>query len=369
MALAVAAAVVSAPSAAALAALPVATAAVGTPPDLTSFSVPAETVDCETSTEVQIFAHLIDDAGIVGGDPDPDADLDAYTHVIVNDAGTAGDGGYILFGTLVSGTTTDGTWRFGGFCLFKPAGAWQVTRVHLVSRDGDRTDISPASRGFDATFTTVGRFGAFTSMVPASDVDTTVPYGRPKTIKGVLSWYDTGGASTPIPGALLRVWEKVPVTPTFPDGDERLLGTTTTGRDGSWSFTWTPPHNSFRTYVVWDKGTTPAGIRYSDGLGWTQRTNVQVRIGLSSVPRTVPAGTVAPVQGNVVPNKAGSPIYLQRLTPTGWKTVSTATIRSDSTFTLLAQPPVKGAFRYRVYTAGDAMHTGRTTAPFTITGT
>jgi hypothetical protein len=333
--------------------------AAGTQPDVTSLTVPSTTVDCEAGEEAWFTAHLTDTVGIRDGHPETDEDFGNRTYLRVE--------GYAMSAERVSGIPTDGTWRFGPFCIFRPSGTWDVTSFHLVTVDGRQRDVSAASKGFATRFSTVGRYGAFSSIVPASNIDTVVPIGSSKTIHGTVSWYWYG--AHPVPGQALQVWEKVPVTPSFPEGEETLLGTTTTGSDGSWSFSWAPTHNSFRTYVTWNKGTTPAGIRYRDGIAWTQRTSVRSRVGLRSVPTSLPAGTVGHVEGNVVPNKAGRLVYLQRLKRDGWATVSRATIRSSSRFSLDVQPPTTGRFSYRVYKAGDAANLGVTTAAFTVTGT
>jgi hypothetical protein len=336
--------------------VPAAPAVAAATPRILSLSVPTQTFDCETSPGALVTAHLTDPAGIVGGDPDPAADGINVSYISVE--------GYAMLGTLVSGTAQDGEWSFGPFCQFRPTPTWTITTVHLLGADGGTADVSPASAGFASTLRTVGRFGAFTSTVPASNIDTTVTIGSPKTVSGRLSWYYNGAHA--VPGAVVRVWEKVPQTPTFPDGDETLLGTATTAADGTWSFTWRPTHNSFRTYVTWGSGTTPQGIRYADGVGWTQRTNVRVAVRLGAVPISMVAGTVGLVTGNVLPNKAGRTVHLQRLTRTGWTTVSTALIRSSGRFTLLAQPPTRGLLSYRVYKPGDAQNVGATTRSFSI---
>jgi hypothetical protein len=325
-------------------------------PRILSLSIPTETFDCETSPGAFVTAHLIDTAGIVGGAPDPVADGINVSYVSVE--------GYAMLGTLTSGTAQDGEWSFGPFCQFRPTPAWTITDVHLLGADGGIADISPAAAGFANTLRTVGRYGAFTTTVPASNVDTVVTIGSPKTVSGRLSWYYNG--PHPVPGVVVQLWEKVPQTPTFPDGDETLLGTATTALDGSWSFAWRPIHNSFRTYATWAAGATPQGIRYAAGVGWTQRTSVRVAVSLGSVPASMVAGTVGLVTGNVLPTKAGRPVRLQRLSRTGWTTVSTALIRSSGRFTLLAQPPTRGLFSYRVNKPGDAQNLGATSRSFSV---
>ncbi|WP_344932382.1 hypothetical protein [Actinoplanes nipponensis] len=49
--------------------------------------------------------------------------------------------------------------------------------------------------------------------------------------------------------------------------------------------------------------------------------------------------------------------------------MSSAKIRSSGRFTLAAQPPGRGSYRYRVYKASDALHVYNVTRPFTIVGT
>lgn len=334
----------------------------GTPPQLVSISGPPATVDLEQVDGARWRLHITDDAGVVSGEPqDPDS-IDTVSYLAVGPAGTTGD--YVLWGTRVSGTDTDGVWDFGPFAEPNPFGSWALHRVHLVSSDGDTVDLYPSL----PTFKTISRYGAFYHAQPASDAQTVVAYGRSVTIAGKLQWF-FDGVGHPIPRVTVTFWEKVPAVPTFPDGDETKLGTATTDANGSFTFRYVPKHNAFRIYFVAPEGTTPNGFRYLDSIGWTGRIWAQLEVNLWAHSPSAPVGTVIPLNGNVLPNHAGQYVYLQRWTRTGWKTVSSAPIRSSGRWTLTAQPPVRGVSKYRVDKPSDADHRGSTTAVFGLTGT
>jgi hypothetical protein len=52
-----------------------------------------------------------------------------------------------------------------------------------------------------------------------------------------------------------------------------------------------------------------------------------------------------------------------------WKTVNTGRVRTSGRFTIVATPPGKATYSYRVYAPGDADTVGGLSKTFIITGT
>jgi hypothetical protein len=336
---------------------------------VTSFTVPSEPVDLEVTAGAVLRAHIVDSVGIVEGDSS-NGEFDGTTHVLINVEGAPVGGGYLQQGHLVGGTPQNGDWEFDPFTGKQPYGNWEANRIHVARLDGSTADIDLRPLGFDTVFRTIGRFGTyFDQQSPTTTQNTTLVYGGTVTLRARLYWVEESAAVRhAIPGKLVTILQEDQNEPVI-DGDERQLATTTTRADGTFSVTVKPERNAFRLYMQVEKGTTADGVRYYDGITWTGQVDVKVRIGISSKPTSLPAGTIGYVQGNVIPLHAGQAVYLQRYRNGAWSKVSSATIRSSGRFTLAAQPPTKGQHRYRVYKPSDADHTYNVTPEFIITGT
>jgi hypothetical protein len=334
---------------------------------VTSFTAPSEPVDLETSPGVVMRAHLVDPVGIIPGDT-IDRIEDA-TYVLTNVAGAALGGGYAGMGHLISGTPQDGDWEFDPFGGARAYGAWEANQIHVVRLDGTSAYISLRGLGFPTTIRTIGRFGAFIDrQSPATGANTTIVYGSSVTMSGRLYWIDELVKRHPIPATQVRVKQEDQVGPVI-GPPPRLVATTTTRADGTFTATFKPERSASRIYLESTKGTLADGVRYMDSLSWTLRVDVKFRLGIRSRPASFKAGTIGYVEGSIAPARAGANAYLQRYKSGKWTIVSSAPIRSSGRFTLAAQPPAKGSFRYRVYKASDSELVYNVTPEFSIKGT
>jgi hypothetical protein len=95
---------------------------------------------------------------------------------------------------------------------------------------------------------------------------------------------------------------------------------------------------------------------------------------VAPVPASVRAGTEVDVTGTVEPVPAGRDVVLLRRYGRVWRTVGTGKVRgpgagrpgTTGTFTLVATPPGKGAYAYRVVVVSDSFAVGVFSDPFTI---
>jgi hypothetical protein len=332
---------------------------------VTSVTVPATKVDLEVSPGAVLRAHLVDPVGVSPGDP---VESILYTtYIAINTQGGPVGGGYLQMGHLVGGTPQDGDWEFQPFDRARAFGNWEANRIHVVRLDGTQADIPLRPLGFSTVFSTLGRFTAeIDHQSPAITQTTTLGYGGSITLRGRLSWHELNAVHT-IPIKKVTVLQEDQDEPVI-DGDERVLTTTTTGWDGTFSVTVKPDRHAFRIYLTTTKGTLVNGVRYTDAITWIARVDVKFRIGLRSKPTSLKAGTIGYVEGSVAPATAGQNAYLQRYKGGKWTIVSSASVRSSGRFTLAAQPPGKGSFRYRVYKPSDAGHVYNYTPEFTVQG-
>ncbi|OJF14738.1 hypothetical protein BG844_08325 [Couchioplanes caeruleus subsp. caeruleus] len=98
----------------------------------------------------------------------------------------------------------------------------------------------------------------------------------------------------------------------------------------------------------------------------TQRYSV----GATPAATSVPAGTNVDVNGNVTPLQKGKVLQLQRLYPdNSWRKVNTGKVRDSGRYTIVATPPGKATYSYRVYAPGDDLAVGGVSKVFTIRGT
>jgi hypothetical protein len=181
----------------------------------------------------------------------------------------------------------------------------------------------------------------------------TVTYGSHASLSGRLTDQQSG---TGLAGRPVNLWAQ-PVT----TGGLQNTGTVTTGPDGTFRFT--PAPAATTTYRASFAGSDTHSTADSAQVTVAVRPRVSARKSAS----TIRYGHSFTLTGTVSPNHAGQRVYLQRRVGGAWKTASTATLSSRSTYTLRAKPPVRGKLTYRVYKSADRDHTAAASANQTIT--
>jgi hypothetical protein len=179
-----------------------------------------------------------------------------------------------------------------------------------------------------------------------------VPYGQSATISGVL---DLAGTTTPDPNVSITLWGHTYL------GQWHTIGLpTTTGTDGSYSFTVSPGGNT-----IYQARTTfnPPKIRHSAVL--FEGVQDVVSIGVSS--NTVIVGQKVTFDGVVSPDKAGHVIYLQRLGADGyWHDVEIGFVRPNSTYQFGWTFGNAGSKEFRVKITGGPYDLGGVSSVETI---
>ncbi|WP_125802732.1 hypothetical protein [Actinoplanes sp. ATCC 53533] len=124
---------------------------------------------------------------------------------------------------------------------------------------------------------------------------------------------------------------------------------------------------------VWVPGINQPTMPYPPTMIASDSGGVRTqRYSVSATPaaKSVPAGTNVNVNGSATPLHKGKFMHLQRLyADKTWRKVSTGTVRASGRFTIVASPPGKATYSYRVYAPGDTYAVGGISKVFTIRGT
>jgi hypothetical protein len=183
------------------------------------------------------------------------------------------------------------------------------------------------------------------------------PAGSTVTISGTL---DMPGTASPEPDTPVQLWGRI--------GAERrfaVLGNTTTDSQGGYSFT--EANQTYNT-VYFVATLSGQGVKARR----TARVNQGVRDALTiqASATSVLAGQVVTFTGTVIPDKAGEPIYLQKLGKDGeWHTVRVRRVQHNSTYVFRWKFGAPGTFTFRVRTLSDGLNVGARSAPATIAAT
>jgi hypothetical protein len=183
------------------------------------------------------------------------------------------------------------------------------------------------------------------AQIPGFTINTSDPIrgdGRPVTISGVLFHQ---GTTTPEPNTVVQLLGRSAF-----QGHFTVLADTTTGADGSYAFKQAP-----RSNTVYQVRTAFAPIRHSATLFE----------GVRDVLTIIPSSTTSEVgqrvvfAGTVIPDKAGDPIYLERLGKDGqWHVVEVRFVRGNSTYLFTWTFGTAGTKTFRARVPGDPANVG-----------
>jgi hypothetical protein len=181
----------------------------------------------------------------------------------------------------------------------------------------------------------------------------TIDAGQSVTISGNL--FIPGSTTVPLPGTAVTLWGHIA------GARYVALATTTTGTDGSFSFTQMPAHNE-----VYQVRTTLAPPR--------RRLTAQLYEGVRDVVTITASATTATVgqtvtfQGSVTPDKAGHVIYLEKLGPNGhFNIVEVRRVTPASTYSFSWTFGNDGVKTFRVRIPGGDFNVGGVSPSVAIT--
>jgi hypothetical protein len=225
---------------------------------------------------------------------------------------------------------------------FRIPGAHTVRAVF----PGDRRDVRGIS---DPVTVTIQQAQAPDFTINTSDPVITV--GHSATITGVV--YQSG-TTTPEPGTTVQLLGRTPSQSHF-----TVLDATTTLPNGSYSFAQAPQRNT-----VYQVRTAFAPFRHSATLF------EGVRDSLTIIPSSTSSSVGQRVKfaGTVLPDKAGDPVYLERLGKDDqWHVVEVRVVRGNSTYQFAWSFGSPGTKTFRARIPGDPSNVGGASPPVSIT--
>ncbi len=323
-----------------------------TPPKVESISLSQTTVTVSglQTVMVGVRVRITDDTGVEPFSPMGDR---TYPYVGFSSAPNEFAG---LART--EGTPQDGIWTG----QMPVTAAWKGTvRVSLVAAydmAGNLLNIDPG--------TAVGPAAVEVQSSHRPAIDMTFPepatMGKP-IVMTVRVWdTDTG-----------QPWPYAPLVIGNDNGCVEPGSRLNARTDGAGIYRRTVPANPF-PHCAWVPGTSR-----TPGSGDDDRTIIAIdsaflrfqRYAVSAAPvkASVPARTNVEVNGSVSPVKTSKVMRLQRYSGGTWKNVSAGQVRANGRYTVVATPPGKATYSYRVYAPGDELAVGSTSKVFTIRGT
>jgi phage protein U len=217
--------------------------------------------------------------------------------------------------------------------------AWRTPgdRDVRVMFGGDRRNTAAAS---DIATVTIQQNQMTGFTINTSDP--IVDNNQPATISGVLY---APGTTTPQPATMVELLRRVPQ-----GGPFREVSTTTTGSDGSYSFTVQTTTNE-----LYQVRTITAPVRRSATLF----EGVQDVVTMSPSSGTSTVGGQITLSGTVSPDKTGHVIYLQKLgKDSDWHTVEVSSVQPGSAFSFNWTFGTAGTKEFRARITGGPANVG-----------
>jgi hypothetical protein len=327
------------------------------PPQLHSitFAQSSITVAGLQTRLVGVRVRLTDETGVEPREYLP-SDEAASPYLTMN----ASPNSYVLL-RLAEGTEQDGIWT-GSIPV---TSAWSGTIEPVQIFAHDKTLQNPLTID-PRTVVDTPSLRVRSSHRPAIDMTFSpepAPVGKPVTQR-IRAWDTTTG----------KPWANLPLRLSIDNGcvEPGEVVSVRTRADGTYQRSLSAERRRW-LQCAWVPGINqptkpyPPTIIASDG-GFV-RTK---RYSVSATPaaKSAPAGKNVNVNGSATPLHKGKLMHLQRLyADKTWRKVSTGTVRASGRFTIVASPPGKATYSYRVYAPGDTHAVGGLSKVFTIRGT
>jgi hypothetical protein len=244
-------------------------------------------------------------------------------------------------------------WTTLGRGVIGPDSNYQIS--HAWRTPGDR-DVRVLFRGDSRNLAAPSDITSVTiqqAQVPDFTIATSDPIvdnNQPATISGVL--YQPG-TTTPAPGQTVDLFRHVPEAGPFQE-----ISSTTTGSDGSYSFTVQTITNE-----LYEARTVAAPVRHSAVLF----EGVQDVVTMTPSADTSTVGGQVTFTGTVSPDKTGHAIYLQKLgKDNDWHTVAVTSVSTGSAYSFDWTFGTAGTKEFRTRITGGPANVGGASPASTI---
>jgi hypothetical protein len=169
-----------------------------------------------------------------------------------------------------------------------------------------------------------------------------VTYGSGVTHRTLLT---RAGTSTALPGRAVELIQRRTGSTSW-----TRACSATTGSTGRAACLTTPVRNTVYRWRFIGSGASAGAQSASYTVG--VRPKVSIRVSDS----TVRSGSAVRISGAVAPRHVGHKVYLQHYYGGAWRSISSTTLTSTSTYAFLFRPATRGITAYRIYKRSDPDH-------------
>jgi hypothetical protein len=328
----------------------------GNAPVLTSIALSptSVTVSGMQTVLVTVTVHLTDQTGVYAGTSGGDAGLILGTPGVY----FAGVGEW-AFLELASGTPQDGVWTGPVAVTSKWSGTVRPSLVAAEDENGHRLSVDPG------TVVSTPAISVRSSHRPAVRISFSPDPATPGQQVTEYVRVTDSATGQPVSHAPLRL--------AFDNGCAESTGTpATAGFFGTYQAVLPAAQaTSNLGHCAWVEGADPPRPTPWPVIIASAFVSIRFRYAVTATPArtSAPAGTNVTVTGSIKP-PANKSIQLQRLSGSTWTTVNTARAGSENgAYTVVATPPGRATYSYRVNAPTDASNVGGTSKTFTIRGT
>jgi hypothetical protein len=274
--------------------------------------------------------------------------------VVQRSSGDSGSGTYA--GTLYVPSSAEGRWRVDAISDAGPVAT------------GDGSELTRDPRGDGVPDAVLAVTGAHPPLIRLAIEPTPVPY--PSTRYTAVATYSDATTGKPIVGRLVGIGFDNDCADGFPS-------THRTDAHGRFRRTITDPHGvTACAYALLPVPEATAAWKVTYAV-WSTSATFAVRLSAKPVRTRFQRGSSTTVHGNLVavgaePGRAaaaGTHVRLQRLVGRTWSSVNEAKIRSSGRYEVVATPPGRGRFVYRVWFPSQYRFKGTVTKTFSLTAT
>ncbi|MDQ1723214.1 MAG: hypothetical protein QOG52_242 [Frankiaceae bacterium] len=308
--------------------------------------------------DVNIRLHLTSPVGVADGPGDPALSDTPAAYFTRTSVGRGNGGVTVGKFLLTSGTAEDGWWEAVAAVTAGTDGTLTVARVYAQSTHGEYLVVDPRTLGIDAHLQVTGSHAAAFTIHQTPDP---VATGHAVTFFGTVTDLDTGA---PFAG--------VSAGANFDTGClDSGTGGALTSASGSWRQVYAKWNYADLLSCAGAGGLSPTGsgfviYAYADDGHWGGFTpDFREWVTARAATATVRVGGTVTVTGQS--SALVKRVVLQRIVGRSWRTVGAATTRQSGRFMLVAQPPARGTYHYRVLRPGTRYHEfPATSAPFVL---
>ncbi len=241
---------------------------------------------------------------------------------------------------------------------------WSGTIVPVELQAVDKSDAHNKLSVDPRTVVDTPSLEVHSSHRPAVDITFTpepVPAGKP-FVEKIRAWDTTTG----------KPWAGLPISVGLDNGCAgQHTGTlkTKTKADGTYQRTLASKYRSVVHCVFVSGALQPGTDPWASVITWdVNSVRAKKYVVYIAAPASAKAGQDVTITGALSPVFHAKTLQLQRYVSGTWRTVNTTQVRASGRYTVIATPPGKATYQYRVYAPGDDKTVGAYSKTVKISG-